>query len=124
MLTHFQSENLKPSDHFGVPRCRCLNNIKMYTADQVINIRDASKWFRMCHGQFFGRRPSSKHKMPERFGRYTTSELSVCVCVCLCEHASESERICTLRKYTLHHAVNKSITANLKCTKFATERFH
>ena len=55
MLTHFKSENLKPSDHFGGPRCRCLNNIKMYTTDQVINIRNASKWFRMlCHGRFLG----------------------------------------------------------------------
>jgi hypothetical protein len=45
MLTHFQSESFKPSDHFGGPRCRWLNNIKLYAADQVIdiNIRPASK---------------------------------------------------------------------------------
>ena len=55
---------------------------------------------------------------------------NVCVCVCVCvfvcarARASEFERICALRKYTLHHAVNKSITANLKCAKFATEVFH
>ena len=55
MLTNFQSENLKPSDHFGGPRCRWLNNIKMYAANPFINIRVASKWFRMSyHGQFFG----------------------------------------------------------------------
>ena len=43
MLTHFQSESLKPSDHFGGPRCRWLNNIKIYAADQVINIIATSK---------------------------------------------------------------------------------
>ena len=94
MLMHFQSENLKPNDHFGGPRCRWLYNIKMFTADQVINIRAASKWFRMlCHGRFFGRRPSSKHKIPQRIGRFATSELSVCVSVCVCMCALVGARI-------------------------------